>query len=93
MSVDEKSALQAAARAGKLTEEATARQSTLLGWIMHLPLRAVYHVGWHYSSLVTTPLLAVPIVGWAAYFIINGKVAGEHSSMLIPYNLYRGLSP
>lgn len=82
MAADEKAALQSAARAGFLAEEKSARQGTITSWVMGLPLRALYRVGGHYASVVTTPLLAIPIVGWVAYFIINGRMSSKCSRVL-----------
>ena len=79
MTADEKCALQSAAQAGKLKDGAAARRSTSLGWITWLPLRAASYCVNVNSSLLAAPLLAIPVVGWAAYLIINGNASGGRS--------------
>lgn len=73
--MEEKAALEGEAHALRL-KEAAACKSTAVGGLMRLPLRAVSWAASHYYTLATAPLLAVPVVGWASYVMLNGRVQG-----------------
>lgn len=85
----ERTALEKDAAALKQKEEAEARKGTATGWLMKLPLRLASSVAGHYYTLATAPLLAIPFVGWTAYFLLNGQAqGGREASELMPKTLH-----
>lgn len=72
----QKAALESDANALWRKEDAAYRKQTAVGWLMRLPLAAASRVARHYYSLATAPLLAIPVVGWVPYVVLNGRAKG-----------------